>query len=38
VLLLLLAHYRLDRFHVSYAGLRQGMILANVERGDDWWR
>jgi exopolyphosphatase/guanosine-5'-triphosphate,3'-diphosphate pyrophosphatase len=38
VLLLLLARYRLDRFHVSYAGLRQGMILALVERGDEWWR
>ena len=38
VLLLLLGRYRLDRFHVSHAGLRQGMILAQVERGDDWWR
>jgi exopolyphosphatase / guanosine-5'-triphosphate,3'-diphosphate pyrophosphatase len=38
VLLLLLDRYRLDRFHVSYAGLRQGMILAHLERGDDWWR
>jgi len=38
VLLLLLDRYRLDRFHVSHAGLRQGMILAQVERGDDWWR
>jgi exopolyphosphatase / guanosine-5'-triphosphate,3'-diphosphate pyrophosphatase len=38
VLLLLLDRYRLDRFHVSHAGLRQGMILAHVERGDDWWR
>ena len=38
LLLLLLDHYRLDRFHVSHAGLRQGMILAHVERGEDWWR
>jgi exopolyphosphatase/guanosine-5'-triphosphate,3'-diphosphate pyrophosphatase len=38
LLLLLLHRYRLDRFHVSHAGLRQGMILAHVERGDDWWR
>jgi exopolyphosphatase / guanosine-5'-triphosphate,3'-diphosphate pyrophosphatase len=37
VLLLLLDRYALDRFHVSLAGLRQGMILAYVERGDDWW-
>jgi exopolyphosphatase/guanosine-5'-triphosphate,3'-diphosphate pyrophosphatase len=38
LLLLLLDRYRLDRFHVSHAGLRQGMILAHLERGDDWWR
>jgi len=38
VLLLLLDRYHLDRFHVSYAGLRQGMILAQLERGDSWWR
>lgn len=38
VLLLLLDRYRLDRFHVSHAGLRQGMILASLERGEDWWR
>jgi exopolyphosphatase/guanosine-5'-triphosphate,3'-diphosphate pyrophosphatase len=38
LLLLLLDRYRLDRFHVSYSGLRQGMILACVERDDDWWR
>jgi exopolyphosphatase/guanosine-5'-triphosphate,3'-diphosphate pyrophosphatase len=38
LLLLLLDRYRLDRFHVSYSGLRQGMILAHVERGHDWWR
>jgi exopolyphosphatase / guanosine-5'-triphosphate,3'-diphosphate pyrophosphatase len=38
LLLLLLDRYHLDRFHVSYAGLRQGMILAYVENGEDWWR
>lgn len=38
LLLLLLDRYRLDRFHVSHSGIRQGMILAHVERGDDWWR
>ena len=38
LLLLLLDFYGLDRFHVSYAGLRQGMILAHTQRGDDWWR
>jgi exopolyphosphatase/guanosine-5'-triphosphate,3'-diphosphate pyrophosphatase len=38
LLLLLLDLYGLDRFHVSYAGLRQGMILAWLERGEDWWR
>jgi exopolyphosphatase / guanosine-5'-triphosphate,3'-diphosphate pyrophosphatase len=38
LLLLLLDFYGLDRFHVSHAGLRQGMILAYLERGDDWWR
>jgi exopolyphosphatase/pppGpp-phosphohydrolase len=38
VLLLLLARYGLDRFHVSYAGLRQGMILASLEKGEDWWK
>jgi exopolyphosphatase / guanosine-5'-triphosphate,3'-diphosphate pyrophosphatase len=38
LLLLLLDHYGLDRFHVSDAGLRQGMILAFLERGDDWWQ
>ncbi|HXM56774.1 MAG TPA: hypothetical protein VOB72_15355 [Candidatus Dormibacteraeota bacterium] len=38
LLLLLLDRYDLDRFHVSHAGLRQGMILAWLERGGDWWR
>lgn len=38
VLLLLLDRYGLDRCHVSDAGLRQGMILDQLERGEDWWR
>jgi exopolyphosphatase/guanosine-5'-triphosphate,3'-diphosphate pyrophosphatase len=38
LLLLLLDRYGLDRFHVSHAGLRQGMIQAYLERGEDWWR
>ncbi|HSR24298.1 MAG TPA: hypothetical protein VLW53_12160 [Candidatus Eisenbacteria bacterium] len=38
LLLLLLDFYGLDRFHVSHAGLRQGMILAFLDRGEDWWR
>ena len=38
LLLLVLELYGLDRFHVSHAGLREGMILAYLERGEDWWR
>lgn len=38
VLLLLLDFYGLDRIHVSHEGLRHGMLLAYLERGDDWWR
>lgn len=38
LLLLLLDFYGLDQYHVSHAGLRQGMILAWMERGEDWWR
>jgi exopolyphosphatase/pppGpp-phosphohydrolase len=38
VLLLLLEWAGLDRLHVSLEGLRQGMILAYLERGEDWWR
>jgi len=37
VLLLLLNYYGLHSLHVSHAGLRQGMILAWLARGDDWW-
>jgi exopolyphosphatase / guanosine-5'-triphosphate,3'-diphosphate pyrophosphatase len=38
VLLLFLDWAGLDRLHVSLEGLRQGMILAYLERGEDWWR
>ena len=38
VLLLLLDWAGLDRLHVSVEGLRHGMLLAYLERGDDWWR
>lgn len=38
VVLLLLDWAGLDRLHVSIEGLRQGMILAYLERGDDWYR
>ncbi|HVC77216.1 MAG TPA: hypothetical protein VND96_11960 [Candidatus Micrarchaeaceae archaeon] len=38
VLLLLLDWYGLAVLHVSYEGLRHGMLLAYLEHGDDWWR
>jgi exopolyphosphatase/pppGpp-phosphohydrolase len=38
VLLLLLDWYGLAMLHVSYQGLRHGMLLAYLESGDDWWR
>jgi exopolyphosphatase/guanosine-5'-triphosphate,3'-diphosphate pyrophosphatase len=38
VILLMLDWYGLDRLHVSHAGLRHGMLLAYLERGDHWWR
>ena len=38
LLLLLLDFYGLDQFSVSDAGLRQGMLLAWLERGEDWWQ
>lgn len=37
-LLLLLDWYGLALFHVSHEGLRHGMLLAYLERGEDWWR
>ena len=38
VLLLLLERYRLDRLHVSFEGLRHGMLLSYLACGDHWWR
>ena len=38
VLLLLLDWYGLAVLQVSHAGVRQGMLLAYLERGNDWWR
>jgi len=38
VLLLLLDWAGLDRLHVSLEGLRQGMILAYLDSGEDWYR
>ena len=38
LLLLLLDRYRVDRLHVSLAGLRHGMLLAFAEQGEEWWR
>ncbi len=37
-LLLLLDYYGLHAVHVSYEGLRHGMLLAWLEKGEDWWR
>lgn len=37
-LLLFLDWYGLAMLHVSHEGLRHGMLLAYLERGDDWWR
>ena len=37
VLLLLLDWYGLAVLHVSHQGLRHGMLLSYLERGDDWW-
>ena len=38
VLLLLLDWYGLAVLHISHQGLRHGMVLAYLERGDDWWK
>src|SRR6267378_2848251 len=38
VLLLLLDWYGLAVLHISHQGLRHGMLLAHLERGDDWWK
>ena len=37
-LLLLLDWYGLAVLQVSHQGLRHGMLLAYLERGNDWWR
>jgi exopolyphosphatase / guanosine-5'-triphosphate,3'-diphosphate pyrophosphatase len=37
-LLLLLDWYGLALLHVSHEGLRHGMQIAYLERGEDWWR
>jgi exopolyphosphatase/pppGpp-phosphohydrolase len=37
-LLLLLDWYGLAVLHISHEGLRHGMLLAYLEKGDDWWR
>ncbi len=38
VLLLLLDWYGLAVLHISHQGLRHGMLLAYLERGDNWSR
>ena len=38
VLLLLLDWYGLAVLHISHQGLRHGMLLAYLERGDTWYR
>ena len=37
ILLLVLDRYRLDRLHVSFEGLRDGMLLAYLACGEEWW-
>jgi exopolyphosphatase/guanosine-5'-triphosphate,3'-diphosphate pyrophosphatase len=37
-LLLLLDWYGLALLQISHEGLRHGMLLAYLERGEDWWR
>ena len=38
VLLLLLDWYGLAVLQVSRQGLRHGLLLAHLERGEDWWK
>jgi exopolyphosphatase/guanosine-5'-triphosphate,3'-diphosphate pyrophosphatase len=38
ILLLLLDFYGLHAAHISHEGLRHGMLLAWLEKGEDWWR
>jgi exopolyphosphatase/pppGpp-phosphohydrolase len=37
-LLLLLDWYGLAVLHISHQGLRHGMLLSYLERGDSWWK
>jgi exopolyphosphatase/guanosine-5'-triphosphate,3'-diphosphate pyrophosphatase len=37
-LLLFLDWYGLAVLHISHEGVRQGMLLAYLEKGNDWWR
>jgi exopolyphosphatase/guanosine-5'-triphosphate,3'-diphosphate pyrophosphatase len=37
-ILLLLDWYGLALLHISHQGLRHGMLLAYLERKDDWWK
>jgi exopolyphosphatase/guanosine-5'-triphosphate,3'-diphosphate pyrophosphatase len=37
-LLLFLDWYGLALLHISHEGLRHGMLLAYLEKGNDWWR
>jgi exopolyphosphatase/pppGpp-phosphohydrolase len=37
-LLLLMDWYGLAVLQISHQGLRHGMLLAYLERGNDWWR
>jgi exopolyphosphatase/guanosine-5'-triphosphate,3'-diphosphate pyrophosphatase len=37
-LLLFLDWYGLAVLHISHEGLRHGMLLAYLERGEEWWR
>ena len=36
--LLLLDWYGLALLHISHQGLRHGMLLAYLERGEEWWK
>jgi len=38
ILAAVLAHYGLDEVTVVAEGLRDGMVAAAFDRGDDWWR
>ena len=38
VLLLVLDWAGLSQLHISHEGLRHGMLLAYLDRGEDWWR